>query len=328
MKYVFVCADISFLTLQYRDFEIKENLKLVKTPGKMRLIMKALNVAGFYKLKLLDFMAVHYFKKCFLNVPVGSSEDTYCFILYSRTYEDFRSTLVRYLRETYKRCKIVVYYGDITLRHLCHIEDVKKEADLVCSFDSDEAKKWGVEWVLEPFSQSIAHMEALSPHKNPIKWDVTFVGQAKDRFKKIIAIYEKMTAIGLRCDFHITGVAKRDQVYTDKIAYAPLSFTELLKHVVQSKCILEIMQGNGVSPTTRYTEAMLFERNLLTDCKAFCEKDRLSPNIIYYEKPADLSAKVLKEAVCLRPFDKSKYIELFSIDAFIRTIQKLLNSTK
>lgn len=323
MKYVFVCADISFLTLQYRDFEVKDGYFLVTTPGRNRLIIKALNIAGLYKVKELDCLTYSYLDKCFSKLH--DNTENYCFILYSRTYEDFRSTLIRYLRKRYKACQIVVYYGDLISRHRFNISDAKKDADLVCSFDSDDAANNSVEWVLEPFSESVVDIDELSPKRNPIIWDVTFVGHAKNRFNKIIKMYELLTESGLKCDFHITGVDDKDRVHNDSISYEPLNFMDLLRHVVSSKCILEIMQDKGVSPTTRYTEAMLFGRNLLTDCKAFKDGDECPPNVIYYENSDDLTKKVIEDITKYHEYEKEGYIDRFSMNTFVNTIDALLN---
>ena len=323
MKYVFVCADISFLTLQYRDFEVKDGYSLVTTPGRSRLFIKALNIVGLYKVKALDFMTYSYFDRCFSKLQ--DKTDIYCFILYSRTYEDFRSILTRYLRSRYKGCQIVVYYGDLISRHRFDISNAKKDADLVCSFDSDDAASNSVEWVLEPFSESVVDIDELSPNRNPLIWDVTFVGHAKNRLNKIIEMYELLTESGLKCDFHITGVDNKDRVHNDSISYEPLNFMDLLRHVVSSKCILEIMQDKGVSPTTRYTEAMLFNRNLLTDCRAFEQDDNCPPNVFYYSNIKNISGKMIEDIAVLHDYEKEEYVKRFSIDTFIQELRRLLS---
>lgn len=326
MKYVFVCADISFLTLQYRDFAVEKKYNLITTPGKKRLLIKALNVLGFHKTKALDFIPKSYFKRCFSKL--NNNKEKYCFILYSRTYEDFRSTLIRFLRSEYKDCQIVVYYGDLISRHRFAISDAKRDADLVCSFDGDDAVNNSVKWVLEPFSESVVDIRELSPDNNPLIWDVTFVGHAKNRLKKIIEMYELLSSNGLKCDFHITGVEEKDKVYKEEISYEPLNFRELLRHVVSSRCVLEIMQDNGVSPTTRYTEAMLFSRNLLTNCKAFEQESKRPPNVFYYSNVGEVQKDTLDMICKMHEYDKTEYIEQFSINRFVETIGELLNDFK
>ena len=323
MKYVFVCADISFLTLQYMDFDLLDNTILVKTTGINRKVFKALNIIGLYRFKFLDCFSDLYFKKHFRKLL--NNNDSYCFIIYSRSYEDYRCSLTRYLRREFPNCRIVVYYGDLVSKHRVNISDVLNDTDLVCSFDSDDAKNNNISWVLEPFSESVVDLKELSQDKNPIRWDVTFVGQAKNRLKQIIEIYDLLRINGLKCDFHITGVKKKDRVYTESISYEPLSFMDLLRHVVSSRCILEVMQENGVSPTTRYTEAMLFDKNLLTNCKSFLLQTNCPANVFYYNEANELSDNVFNDIIQCHNYDKREYLDKFSINTFLRTIEKLLN---
>lgn len=323
IKHVFVCPDIPFLYLQYKDFNSGENRALIRI-GENRKIVKGVSTAGFTDTKLLDPVIAYVLNRSFKNLP---AEDgiKYCFILYSRTYEDFRSSICRYLREKYKNCLIAVYYGDLVSRHFCSISDVKKNCDAVFSFDSDDAKEHDLVWLLEPFSSSVLNLDIVSEKNNPIKWDVTFVGRAKNRYEKIIELYELLIDSGLKCDFHITGVQKNNRRYTDNIGYSALDFSDILRHVAASKCVAEIMQDKGISPTTRYTEAMLFNKNLLTDCKYFEKEMNRSPNIIYFNDVAELTSEMICETRVYHPFDTTPYVNMFSIDSMISNVDRILS---
>ena len=68
--------------------------------------------------------------------------------------------------------------------------------------------------------------------------DVYFLGKAKDRYDKIIAVYKKCREAGLRCDFHIVGVEPEKQQYKGEIEYnRPMSYYENLHHIYACKCM-------------------------------------------------------------------------------------------
>lgn len=321
MKYVFVAPDAESLCLQYRDFGVLPNCRLIKLSDFTRHYAKALNMIGLNKVPYLFWLVTPLFPKVFKELD---NDEQTCFILYSRIYESFRGQICKYLRDHFPDCIITVYYGDLISRHVVSIDEVKKDVDLVLDFDEEDAKKNCVEWLLEPFSASIREIDYLKQKNNPIKWDVTFVGHAKNRYKKILELYNKLVDEGLTCDFHIVGVAESDRAKKEEIGYEPLSFEELLQHVVSARCVAEIMQDDGISPTTRYTEAMIFNKNLLTDCKAFSDEENCPPNVIYFEEISSISRAQLLEVVEQHVYDIKPYFKMFSVEQMIESITVIL----
>lgn len=321
MKYVFVCPDIKFLTIQYRDFLYNEDTDLVSIGG-ARKIAKFLNHRlKLYKFKLLSLFLNLFFKSYFKRMKFNGSAEKICFVLYARTYEDFRTSIIRYLRKKYSGCVICVYFGDLMKRHLCDLDSVRKDVDYVFTFDDGEAKKFGVNYLLEPFSLSVGNMEELSDDSKYESFDISFVGHAKDRFQKIVDIYSVLKEKDIKCDMHISGVDKQYMKFKEDIKYGAIDFISLLMTVVNSKCILEIMQNNGISPTTRFAEAIVLKRYLLTDCVFF--KNNKYPNVIYYEKLDDLKKmdfSFLRETPIVRDED----ISLFSINNMVLSINKVI----
>lgn len=325
MKYAFVAPDAESICLQYRDFASIENGMLIKLADKNRRFAKLLSICGMGNLHCSYWLYEYLLKKAFTSVN-DDSDERICFILYSRVYESFRAQICKFLRKNYKDCIIVVYYGDLISRHIGSINEAKKDADLVCVFDEEDAKIYEVDWLLEPFSESIREFDFLSPDANPIRWDVTFVGHAKNRYKKIIKLYEKLTEAGLVCDFNIVGVPEKDRLYSSAIKYENLSFRELLRHVVSSRCVAEIMQDKGISPTTRYTESMIFYKNLLTDCVAF--ESNTPPNVIFFKDIEDIDADKVKEIKILHEYNRQVYYDMFSIKTMLESINTILHKRK
>ena len=100
-----------------------------------------------------------------------------------------------------------------------------------------------------------------------LKSDVYFVGKAKDRLKSIMDAYYKLKDSGLTCEFYLTEVPKEEkQLNLPGVHYCEgVSYIDNLKHINNTRCLLEIMQGGGHGYTLRYAEALMYDKKLLTN---------------------------------------------------------------
>ncbi|MGB4659589.1 MAG: hypothetical protein WBI07_10435, partial [Mobilitalea sp.] len=93
-----------------------------------------------------------------------------------------------------------------------------------------------------------------------------FIGSAKDRLELIFDVFHRLKKEGIVCDFYLSGVPSSKKIKDDGLHYIhKMSYIENLKHVVRTKCILEIVQGNAKSSTLRTWEAIMYEKKLLTN---------------------------------------------------------------
>ena len=81
----------------------------------------------------------------------------------------------------------------------------------------------------------------------------------------LLSIYDKLSNAGLKCDFFICGVEKKDQIFREGIVYNKrISYDEVLKHVKASKCVLEVLQNGNNYVSIRTNEAIQYNKKLLT----------------------------------------------------------------
>lgn len=319
MKYIFIAPDNTSFYLQYVDFKKYGNTDLILIENTSRRLAKVLTTSRTGNLSITKGIASVVLRG---NLGRIKPEERICFIVYSRVYESFGTVITNYLRKAYKNCIVCVYFGDLMEAHKIDMDSLKADVDLVATFDQGDAKRYDIDFIQEPFSSTVMNHKKLKTELNPYKWDVTFVGSARDRVDKVMGFYYKLKEYGLSCDFHITNVDKSERIEAEDIAYEPLDFLELLQHVVSSKCVLEIMQSNGVAPTVRYPEAMLFEKNLLTDCKILNTPERIEPNIFYVRDADDLTEKKMEEIQKPHTYDKKQYIRFFSANKMVRALEE------
>ena len=250
--------------ISYSDAKLMENVRYISTPYSFRnQIYKLIyrihwspKINRIINLPFKNIWNSGYFKNDF-----QTTNPIFFIFFYAWTiYEN--EGLVNYLRKKYPNSKMVIFFQDLVdLQENIDIEHIKKEFDLVLSFDQAESKKYNL--VYHPLVFSNYPIQT-----NPTiqDCDIYFLGKAKNRLVEIIKTYEYLRSKNLKCEFYLIGVHPSKQVYPNEIHYIEsMSYNENLQHVVSSKCLLEIMQHGGSGYTQRMNEAIAYDKKILTN---------------------------------------------------------------
>ena len=200
-----------------------------------------------------------------------------CFVFFPRN-PLCNKNVINYLRQHYPNSKFVGFWQDLVGQiKLPDFEEMRDNyLDICLSFDQGDCLRYGLSYYPLVYSYYGETTNHLLPHS-----DVYYVGRAKDRLKTIIDIYELLSNSGLVCDFNITGVKKKDQVFPDSIKYLDsMPYVENIEHIKATNCILEIMQGGGTGFTLRYAEAIMYDKKMITNNQAIREASFYSPSRI------------------------------------------------
>ena len=179
-------------------------------------------------------------------------------LAYSRNY-------LNHLKMKFKNSRFIFWFVNSIAETKCMLDDkwtaLKDFYDAGITFNKSDAAKLGLlhcdywpcvfpELEFEPENQS----------------DVCFIGTAKDRLKKILAVYEKLKDAGLKCDFRISGVPENQQKYADEIKYLKrwIPYREILQCEKNTKCILEILPFGQNYSSLRVNESLWYHKKLLT----------------------------------------------------------------
>lgn len=320
-RYIIIMPS-GYKSFQYGDAVYRPDCSLIPVKNCSRKIFKVLFTTGLLRLSPIKAILLHWVRHLLRSHSVldASPNRKTVFIIYSRLVESLGYNLIDFVKSEIRECTIYVMFGDLVCNHNIEIAKVSSVADCLYTFDEKDALTHHMKWCMEPFPAFLHDRYDSSLHK---KYDVVFIGEAKDRYDRIIQVFEKLKAHGLKCDFHITGVRLKDRKYVGEIHYRKLSFSDLLQHSVDSRCILEIMQSNGSSPTMRFPEAMLSGNNLLTDCRHFKDSDRRASNIFFFDDINDLDKTDLSALRMTHKYDKGYYIRLFSFERFLMDIDEI-----
>lgn len=191
------------------------------------------------------------------------NENPVCYIFLGGQYIVANTELREYINKLNPENRIVIKYEDlIAKKHYTDFELVRNSADLLVTYDPEEARRYGIGLYARQMYSRL--QEVTEPQE--FRFDIYFLGNAKDRLPLLMAVYHKLMEDGIRCRFLLAGVPEEKREVLPGITYITgISYAENLKNIQDSKCILEICQNGSDACTMRYSEAVTYHRLLLTN---------------------------------------------------------------
>ena len=278
-----------------RDAESMMDVMVVQTPlqhfplffRKLYYIYKSERINKFIKLpQSIWFPFI--FKNKFKN------DKPFCFVFASTSYP---LQYIKYLRNKYPGCKIVKIHRDLLkIAHLNPMyteEHMNQLFDLRLTFDEGEAKRYGLSHFTEIESKVNIELSASYPI-----CDVFFAGKAKDRLPKLIQAYDLFEKAGYKCDFFITHVPEENQIKRKGITYSNtfMPYKEMLYKAVNSRCMFDINQSGAVGYTSRFLEAIMYNKLFITDNPAVIDTEYFkSGHILYFKNIQDIKPEFIEK---------------------------------
>ncbi len=317
--YQYYYKDINKLEYAYFDFGYPYNTLL-------RLLMKlhfSPKVNRLISLPNKQFWIKRHIKK--LKKVYESMQKKYdgiCFILFSDCLFMEKYGLNKWIKHYFPGAKVVYYFQDLIEKDqlkINFIRDKNPSVDLIMTYDGKEAQKYNLYQHNLPYS----NLNELSSKNALIKYDVAFVGLAKDRLNEIRAAYKILSKKGLKCFFYVVDPQNKQTNILDEnfvISNKNMGYLEYLNIINKSKCILEIIQKGSSGNTTRVNEAIEFDKYLLTNNTSLIDNPLYESRYMFvYE--------------CLDTFDINKINGqvayknkgLLSPDKFLQDVEKELN---
>ena len=202
------------------------------------------------------------------------------------------------------------------LKYVKNINQYDGFFDFSMTIDNQEAEKYGYVW----FHEYESKLDDLKITKNYPECDVYFAGLVKDRLPKLMTIYKKLTAAGLKVNYYLLGVPKEKQEPLEGVTYGRryLSYREMLERTVNSRCVLDVNQDGAKGFTSRFLEAVMYNKPLIADNSIIKSSKFYNPEYIQvYDDWNDLDPEFVKK-------DESR-VDYHYIDDFspIRLIEQI-----
>lgn len=220
------------------------------------------------------------------------SEQT-IFILFSKwILWDNEIHFINILRRNNPSCKIVLYLQDtVASQHLWYsnegidVEALKKQLDLIVSYNHVDCEKYRLLYHPTVYTPDIKY------NNTNIRYDVFFIGRAKDRFMTIVNVLRRLKKFGMKCKFIICDAPVSVRVYEEGLEYIDhaIPYDENLKLVASSACVLETLQGETSGYSFRVWEAITYGKMILTNNPRIMEAEFYSQdNILYFDSIDDI----------------------------------------
>lgn len=251
--------------------------------------------------------------KNYINVPDKSSVNIILFSewvapAYDRGY-------IKFLRKEYPNAKICFLLSNpLNSKNLKYFNYFRETFDRLITFDYLNAVKYGLYY----YNGWYEKQNEVEPY--PEQSDVFFVGRGKDRLEMLHEIYNNFSARGIKCDFFITEVDKDKQLKNSNIQYnTPISYKTVLKHILATKCILEILQEHQSSYSIRVCESIVYKKHLITNNKNFLHDDLFNSNWArVISDPSEIDRNFIESKV-----DLSRIKADFSTERFIAFLKDI-----
>lgn len=176
---------------------------------------------------------------------------------------------LRLIKKYLPHCKIylflwnpVIEYNGNKAKAIQRLNAIKSISDHVMTFDAQDARNYEFSLIPQPFR----HVAPQDNTSGTIDYDFFFIGTDKGRLPFLARFKSLAEQMGFRCLFRI--VPDKGVIYSSQeqalLCNEFLSYTDNLKYVARSRCLLEIVQHNQFGSTMRSVEALFFNKKIIT----------------------------------------------------------------
>lgn len=227
-----------------------------------------------------------------------------------------------YLKKTYSKCILVRACRDLFDSSKTYKRYYEAGIfDYWMSFDKGDCEKYGMTY----FSEFESYVDVKTKSES---CDVFFAGRAKNRLGKLINYYDQLSNLGLNCFFYIVGVPKSKRIERQGIKYSdkPMAYVNMLEFSSSSRCILEVNQEGADGFTSRFLEAVILGRRLITDNLTIKESRFYKSGYIYCisEDLKDIPSAFFKGDFAV----DYKYNGEFSPIIFLQKVQQVIKNNE
>ena len=216
-------------------------------------------------------------------------DEKICFVIYGYY---ITPSYLRYIRHRFPKSVIVKIHRDsydIWKRKnpMFSEQDIYDLFDFQFSYDIGDSRKYN----MIHFDEIESKTEITLSRDYPL-FDVFFAGAAKDRLPFLIKIYDYLEKNGIAPFFYITNVNKEDQIVRTGITYSEqnMKYSEMLYKTVNARVVLEVNQGCVDGFTSRFLEAVLYNKKLLTNNVAVKNNEYFNEEYInIFSNPEDIN---------------------------------------
>lgn len=301
-------------------FEYDKRIK-IKLEEKGYTVKLYDDFSTFFEESLLKKIVKKYFKEklkkiYFHNILKKEELELYdiCFIIKG---DEIPSWFLKKIRE--KKIKLINYQWD-EIERFPKIKSLIKYYDIVYTYSLEDSKKFNLKYI--PFFYSCILNVEDKENK------IVYIGSyRKERYLLLKKIQEKLKNYNIKCDFNIlinSIIYLKEAVFfkekKDYFKFKKINYEETMKQFGKAKAIIEILNKEQYTPTTRSIEAIGLKSKIITTCRDIEKYDYYHKNN-YFILNKELKIEEFEEWLSLPYVEASKIIKIkYSLENWIKKI--------
>lgn len=182
-----------------------------------------------------------------------------------------------------------------------HLWLLKRLRFQLFTFDPADAANYGLTLVPQVYRR----MKYQAP-PTPPQWDIYFLGRDKGRFRTLQYLAPQWQKQGLHV--HLRMTPEPDTVYPPvpglEVVPRSIDYSANVDAILQTRCLLEIVQANQTGPTIRCMEALFFDKKLITNNAAVRSQPFYDPSRIHilgHDAPESLASFLRRPSAPVAP---------------------------
>lgn len=233
---------------------------------------------------------------CNLDNYPYNKESVYHLILPTTSISKMSIDYLKGFRTRHKNAKLYALVTDSMHADSSHMNLVRDKLldpvwTEVLTFDKYDAEKYGFKW----YGYIYSTFDDVTPDAK--ESELYYIGTNKgNRGEKVLDIYEFLKHGGVDIRF---DVASKEKNTRNSLQYMEkwISYPEVVSRVKSTNCILEILQEGQEMQSMRYSEAVAYNKKLLSNNRHLSEVPYYDPRYMrYFEKPEDIDVEWVKKA--------------------------------
>lgn len=145
----------------------------------------------------------------------------------------------------------------------------------IYTFDKADCKRFEINYNTQFFNKEISYSKSAT-------CPLYFVGKDKGRFEIINTVYTYLVRNSLNPLFQMMPDSNNDYKNRNIICNRFVEYDEVLKHVQESKAVLDISKPGQIGMTYRAMEALFYDKKIVTNNTHYREFPFYSPESIYF----------------------------------------------
>ena len=302
-KFIFVDENILIPTTT-KDLELDERVTLVRRKTWTYILFRCVRkmLLHFHADKIANLVDTVLYRMpvgCALRDIHWQKDKEYYIIFFNPTLYPISPQYLKNLKKNYKIHNILFIWDTLTPKIVGRnvrllIQSIKDYISLVdfkyiFTMDQENAESFG--WMYH----DIPYSPLFVADSKTIEYDLHLTCSANGREDELYNVFKEIKNNKIKSIFRMVNASKSDHRYSDEIMTTPVSYSTMIDEEKKSNCIMEIMHPGQVGSTSRYYEAICYNKKLLTNNKNIVDMPFYDSNYIHiFEKPEDIDWEWVK----------------------------------